>query len=130
MADGSPVERPLLKDRYRRLNLALTDLYTTDTLLLAGSNPIPFDRVKFDRALRRLFDEKGFSPDLLNTPEMREYIQETYNALDGAISGSISTETPEELTTALRENAFIFSGFKSYHAMREAGCRLPTMTER
>lgn len=124
MADGSPDKRPQLSDQYRRLNLALTDLYTTDTLLLAGKSPISFDRAKFDRAIRRLFDEKGFSPELLNTPEMREYIQETYNALDGAISGSISTETPEELTSALRENAFIFSGFKSYHAMREAGLSL------
>lgn len=106
---------------YRRLNIALSDLYAADTLLLAGKAAIPFNHAKFNAAIKRIFDEKGFSPELLDSPELRNYILETYKALDGAISSSISTETPPELTTALRENAFIFSGFKSYHAMREAG---------
>lgn len=61
---------------------------------------------------------------MLASPECCDLILETYNTLNGAVSSAISTETPPELTAALRNNAFIFSGFKSYHTLSEVGLSL------
>lgn len=90
-------------------------------LTLAKREPVPFDHEAFAKAAKRLYDEGKFTADLLDTDEGRGLTEETYNALNGAISYSIQEETPSELTAALRNNAFIFSGFKTYHQMREAG---------
>lgn len=61
---------------------------------------------------------------MLADPEVRDLILETFGSLDIAISSAISTETPPELTAALRNNAFIFSGFKTYHSLSEVGLAL------
>ncbi len=61
---------------------------------------------------------------MLADPAVRPLIEETFNALNGAISTAIKTETPPELTAALQNNAFIFSGFKTYHSLSEVGLAL------
>lgn len=61
---------------------------------------------------------------MLADPEVRSLIEETFGSLDIAINSAISTETPPELTAALRNNAFIFSGFKTYHTLAEVGLAL------
>lgn len=61
---------------------------------------------------------------MLADPEVRALILETFGSLDIAINSAISTETPPELTAALRNNAFIFSGFKTYHSLSEVGLAL------
>lgn len=101
-------------------------LYGEDTLRLA-SNPVgrvPFNRDVFDRAVREVFSQGGFSADMLSNPAVRSLIEETYNTLNGAINTAIRTETPPELTAALQNNAFIFSGFKTYHSLSEVGLAL------
>ena len=44
--------------------------------------------------------------------------------LRNAISSAITQEVPEILTYALGNNAFVFSGFKTFHALREVGLSL------
>lgn len=61
---------------------------------------------------------------MLADPEVRGLILETFGSLDIAINSAISTETPPELTAALQNNAFIFSGFKTYHSLSEVGLAL------
>ena len=61
---------------------------------------------------------------MLADPAVRPLIEETYNTLNGAVASSIKTETPPELTAALQNNVFIFSGFKTYHSLSEAGLAL------
>lgn len=78
----------------------------------------------FDRAVREVFNRGGFSPEMLADPAVSALIEETYNSLNGAISSAIRTETPPELTAALQNNAFIFSGFKTYHSLSEVGLAL------
>lgn len=78
----------------------------------------------FDRAVREVFARGGFSPDMLADPAVRPVIVETYNALNRAVDSAIKTETPPELTAALQNNAFIFSGFKTYHSLSEVGLAL------
>lgn len=78
----------------------------------------------FDRAVRQVFAKGGYSPDMLDDPAVRSLIEETYNTLNGAIDTAIKTETPPELTAALQNNAFIFSGFKTHHCLSEIGLSL------
>lgn len=94
--------------------------------MLAGGNvgQIPFNREVFDRAVREVFAKGGFTPEMLADPAVAPLIEETYNALNGAIDTAIRTETPPELTAALQNNTFIFSGFKTYHSLSEVGLAL------
>ena len=85
---------------------------------------MPFDHTAFSHAAERLYRDGKFSTELLETDEGRALTEATYHALNSAIDYSIKTETPPELTAALRNNAFIFSGFKSYHQLREASALL------
>lgn len=78
----------------------------------------------FDRAVREVFAKGGFSADMLADPAVRPLIEETFNALNRAIDTAIKTETPPELTAALQNNAFVFSGFKTYHSLSEVGLAL------
>ena len=78
----------------------------------------------FDRAVREVFAKGGFSADMLADPAVRPLIEETFNTLNGAIDTAIKTETPPELTAALQNNAFVFSGFKTYHSLSEVGLAL------
>ena len=78
----------------------------------------------FDRAVRDVFAKGGFSAGMLADPEVRPLIEETYRAINGAINTAIRTETPPELTAALQNNAFVFSGFKTYHSLSEVGLAL------
>ena len=78
----------------------------------------------FDRAVREIFAKGGFSAEMLADPAVRPLIEETFNTLNGAINTAIKTETPPELTAALQNNAFIFSGFKTYHSLSEVGLAL------
>lgn len=83
-----------------------------------------FDHKVFDRAVREVFAKGGFSPDMLAAPAVTPLIEETYKALNKAIDTAIKTETPPELTAALQNNAFIFSGFKTHHSLSEVGLAL------
>ncbi len=104
----------------------MSSLYEPDLLTLADGNvgSIPFNRDVFDRAVREVFAKGGFSAEMLADPSVRPLIEETFNALNGAIDTAIKTETPPELTSALQNNAFIFSGFKTYHSLSEVGLAL------
>ena len=85
---------------------------------------VPFNRDVFDRAVREVFAKGGFSAEMLADPAVRPLIEETYNTLNRAVNTAIKTETPPELTVALQNNAFIFSGFKTYHSLSEVGLAL------
>ena len=72
----------------------------------------------------RIFREKGFNVSQLATTEGQALIAETFEVLRNAISSAITQEVPEILTYALENNAFVFSGFKTFHALREVGLSL------
>ncbi|MBO4955119.1 MAG: hypothetical protein J6C77_01790 [Muribaculaceae bacterium] len=61
---------------------------------------------------------------MLADPAVRPLVEETYSALNRAVDTAIKTETPPELTAALQNNAFIFSGFKTFHSLSEVGLAL------
>lgn len=65
-----------------------------------------------------------FTPEMMSEPAVMGVIEETYGALAEAIDSSLRHETPDNVRHALQENAFIFSGFKTYHSLREVGLSL------
>ena len=90
-------------------------------------------------AIRRIWKDKGYSPKLLTTSEGEAVVMENYRIICDAIdrgmadymagnadqgserTGAIEREVSPELTAALRDNAFIFSGWKAVRTMEEAG---------
>lgn len=86
--------------------------------------PEAFDSKVFLTAARKVYKDKGFTAEQLVQPEMRGVIEETARVLSAAVSSALPHEVKDTLRYALEENAFIFSGFKTYHALREVGLSL------
>lgn len=115
-----------LREGYRAFNTALDLLYKNETLNLADKKPFKFKDKVFMDAAQKVYDEGGFDLPLMNTPEAKAVIAETARILSEAISNGIPHEVPATLRYALENNAFIFSGFKTFHSLREVGLSMVT----
>lgn len=71
-----------------------------------------------------LYSRRVFSADLMKEQPVAALVNETYRVLSEGVNSSITQEVPKELTNNLRENTFRFSGFKTYHQMKEASLLL------
>ena len=78
----------------------------------------------FDNAAKWLHGKRSFTADMLSEKPAQELLQATNSVLQAAVSRGISHEVPEELSSALEQNTFVFSGFKTYHELREASTLL------
>ena len=93
-----------------------------ETRLIASlqkSGTPEYSQSVWDNLARWLHGKKGYTPDMLTEPEPRAAIEETRRILAGPLN-SLSQEIPSELTAALDENIFYFSGFKTHHELVEA----------
>lgn len=114
-----------LAEQYRAFRLALTALYEDDHLHLDKAEMAEtFDSEKFEKAARAIYEKRGFSPRQLSEPAMMGVIEETARVLSTAIESALPHEVSETLRYALEENAFIFSGLKTFHSLREVGLSL------
>lgn len=103
------------------------DLYSDDLLRLAEGDTRPdFDDTAFFDAAGMVYKAGKFDASMLNTPEARKMIAETLRVLKTGIDAGLPVEVPEVLRYALENNAFIFSGFKAFHTLREVGLSLLT----
>lgn len=112
---------------YRGLDEAVEGLYRDELLTLADDGKTPdfdFDSRIFERAAAWVRERGGFTPAMLEEQPARDVIDETFRILGGAVSSSIDEEMPAELTGLLENNAFIFSGLKTYHSLNEVGLSL------
>ncbi len=112
---------------YKGLDDAVEGLYHDELLTLADDGKTPdfgFDSRIFERAAEWVRERGGFTPSMLQEQPARDVIDETFRILGGAVSSSISEEMPAELTGLLENNAFIFSGLKTYHSLNEVGLSL------
>lgn len=101
------------------------DLYSGDLLQLAEGDKRPeFDDTAFFDAADMVYHAGGFDNAQMNTPEARRLIGETLKQLVTGISSGLPHEVPETVRYALENNAFIFSGFKAFHSLREVGLSL------
>ncbi len=111
---------------YKDFNTALESLYGDDLLLLGSQPPCNFDDSAFLDAADMVYNAGGFDASQLTTPEARRLIAETVKQLKTAIASGVPHEVPETVRHALENNAFIFSGFKAFHTLREVGLSLVT----
>lgn len=112
---------------YRGLDDALEGLYHDEILTLADPGKTPgldFDSRVFERAALWVREQGGFKPEMLARQPARDLIAETFRILDSAISQSVSVEMPDDLVGLLENNAFIFSGLKTFHSLGEVGLSL------
>ena len=75
------------------------------------------------RAARYIYKKGRFDRKMLHDAPVVAAIRETYECLRPAL-GHLSHTTPKVVRDTLESNAFIFSGFKTYHTMREVGLSL------
>lgn len=83
-----------------------------------------YNREVFERAAEWVHRRGGFTPDMLREQPAIAILKETYRILGGAVSDTITRETPEDLVGTLKNNAFIFSGLKTFHSLNEVGLSL------
>lgn len=100
-------------------------LYEDDTLQLADDDDAPsFDPSVFDAVADLIYNAGHFDIDQIKDPAARKLIAETVAAIQRGVDAHLPTDVPDTLRYALEENSFIFSGFKTFHAMREIGLSL------
>ena len=115
------------KHQYEAFNTALQNLYHDDILQLAGKGePFQFNEDVFNAVASLIYQDGGFDISQIEEPAARELINETFRVLNTAIDSGLPHEVPETVRYALENNAFVFSGFKTFHTMREIGLSMVT----
>lgn len=75
----------------------------------------------FDSAIRWLHGKKEFTPEMIKEAPVRSLINETAAMLNRGVSLGVGGGTiSKKLAEGLRGSAYMFSGFKSFHEMKEA----------
>lgn len=98
--------------------MALNDLYGDGhTVQLAKGGKDDFDHTKFDDAAKHVYTHGGFNAHMMSDENVRALTRETYRVLSSAIG--LKQEVPDDLRRLLEESTFVFSGFKTYHELRE-----------
>lgn len=116
-----------LQSDYKAFNNALCSLYGHDLLTLAkDETPFAFDDTRMENAAKLVYENGGFDLTQLTAPEAQAIIEETARVLETAIASSLPHEVPDTIRYALENNAFVFSGFKTFHTLREVGLSMLT----
>lgn len=113
---------------------ALSDLYSlttdgqpSDTLPATFAQRDDFPGIPddvWDDVVKYLHDHGGYTPEMLSADEVLSFISATHSTLMKSVSKGLSHEVSPELTSALEENTFIFSGFKTHAELKEASLLL------
>ena len=75
----------------------------------------------FEKAMKWLHGKRIFGAGMLGEKPVRRLIEETAAYLSKGIERGIVEEQPSEaMVSSLRESAGVFSGFKTFHEMKEA----------
>lgn len=75
----------------------------------------------FEKAMKWLHKKRIFGAGMLSEKPVRHLIEETASYLSKGIERGIMEEQPSEaMVSSLRESAGVFSGFKTFHEMKEA----------
>lgn len=75
----------------------------------------------FDRAADTVYNQGGFNADDMNNDAARQLLTATANTIKQGVDSHLPVDVPPTLRYALENNAFIFSGLKTFHALREVG---------
>ena len=75
----------------------------------------------FDKLMELVYKQRGISPELLEKAEAVAFTETTAAVLDEAVNIGIKDEKPSAIMIQrLKESNYIFSGFKTFHEMKEA----------
>lgn len=79
----------------------------------------------FRAAVRRVFDDRIMFPEMITKAEIVSLVREYARIFQEGINDTIRDgEIPEEMRRALDEDVFVFSGFRTYHALKEVATLL------
>jgi phage putative head morphogenesis protein, SPP1 gp7 family len=92
--------------------------------VLSSDGELSFDHSLFDKAVATIYDKKDFTASMLTDPAVRDLLDETYRVFHKALDRGLIHEVPEQLTSSLEQNVFIFSGFKTYNELKEVSLLL------
>ncbi len=89
--------------------------------LAAGSDDYPddFEDGLFDEAAKEILQAGGYTPEMLSKGACSNLVRETFRVLGGGVVKGLGKEPDPEMASALRENAFVFSGFKIHNELGE-----------
>lgn len=74
--------------------------------------------------MKWLHGKTEFTPEMMKEKPARELLNELNRVLKNAISSDIQQEIPTELNNYLKDDVFVFSGFKTYNELKEASLLL------
>lgn len=99
--------------------------FDTATIVELEADKAPkFSTKVWNNLAKWLHGKKDYKPEYLAEKEPLEAIKETYRVLNTPLQNiSVQQEIPPELTAALEQNTFYFSGFKMHHELQEAASR-------
>lgn len=115
-----------LRNGYKEFNCALETLYCNHLKMTLEDEAIQYSSETFEELARLIYNSGGFNSSQLGSTQGRNALKETQRILSEAIKTGIEYNIPAELLYALENNAFIFSGFKTFHTMREIGLSMVT----
>ena len=101
-------------------------MYEGDALALAKDGMPGFNPELFAAMADMIYKKGGFDINQLKSKEARSVMAETARIINSGVSSSLPEDCPDALRYALENNAFIFSGFKTFHSMREIGLSMVT----
>ena len=78
-----------------------------------------FDDTLFEAAAREIMSNNGYTPDMLTGSNGSALIRETFRHFDKAINVGLTETADPKVSSALRENAFVFSGFKTHAELEQ-----------
>lgn len=79
----------------------------------------------FERAAKYIHAKGGYKAEYLTDKEVKPLIDETYEAFSEAVDyGLKDNEIPASMRLYLRDNVFVFSGFKAHTELRQASALL------
>jgi len=78
-----------------------------------------FDDSYYEQAAEQIYDNGGYNPEMLSTQKGSALINETFRVFNTAIDKGLGEEPDPAVSAALRENAFIFSGFKTHAELEQ-----------
>lgn len=75
----------------------------------------------FDEAANAVYNQGGFNASDMTTDAACKLLTATANTIKQGVDSHLPVDVPPTLRYALENNAFIFSGLKTFHALREVG---------
>lgn len=79
----------------------------------------------FKTAVRRIFHKSGFSSDMMTDKQIRALVDAYAKVFSQAVTPSLESGViPEVMAEHLKNDIFVFSGFKTYRQLKEAATLL------